>query len=82
MNRISSPELDIFQNRPLKFWSWAWLCQVPDAVVNGKLTGMGFKEKLGETYLIRVSDQETLSELIEMEIEIANHSMRIANIRL
>ena len=48
------------------------LLNIRDQIVNGKLTGMGFKEKLGESFLIRVSDQETLSELIALEIEIAN----------
>ena len=41
LNRISSPILVIFQNRPLKFWSRAWICLVPDAVFPGVMTALG-----------------------------------------
>ena len=46
------------------------LTNIRDQIINGKLTGMGFKEKLGEAFLIRDSDQETLSELIALEIDL------------
>ena len=46
------------------------LINIRDQIINGKLTGMGFKEKLGEAFLIRDKDQETLSELIALEIDL------------
>ena len=46
------------------------LTNIRDQIINGKLTGMGFKEKLGEAFFIRDSDQETLSELIALEIDL------------
>ena len=46
------------------------LTNIRDQIINGKLTGMGFKEKLGEAFLIRDSDQEILSELIALEIDL------------
>ena len=46
------------------------LTNIRDQIINGKLTGMGFKEKLGEAFLIRDRDQETLSELIALEIDL------------
>ena len=46
------------------------LTNIRDQIINGKLTGMGFKEKLGEAFLIRDRDQETLSELIALELDL------------
>ncbi len=55
------------------------LTNIRQEIIDGKLTGMGFKEKLGEGFLIRVTDQETLAELIALEIDLTKAKTKFTN---
>ena len=52
-------------------WHRLDMCQVlRNQVGNDKLTAIGFKEKLGDGFLVRDSDQDILQELIALEKEL------------